>query len=316
VNSDNFAQWIERQGRNVYRSESTYWHEQGPKVLQAFPYHQVISPSDEEINGFLLRTKTVGLRYSTPLQARIGKVSYHVVYEKENMDFLSLPKKVRNDVRAGLNHVRVEPIPFSRLATDGWPLTVQTMQRQGRHGAETKESWERLCASAENLPGFEAWGAIHDQELVAAILVFSMEDTASILYQRSATAHMKYGINNALAYTFTNEALSRPGITRIFYGLHSLDAPASVDEFKFRMGYIARPVRQRVVFNPLVSPLFSNASYYLIRGLQARPPANHILAKAEGLLRFYLQGLRSLPDQDWPSSILDQRPLLLQQAAV
>lgn len=315
MNVDIFAEWLQRQGQTIYRSDHSVWAIHGPRVLQSIPYHWVIRPSEKELSELLLRTRTVGLRYSTPIDAKVGQISYHVIYDKKRMEFDSLAKKVRHDVRNGLDYASIEPITFSRMATEGWGLSAETLQRQGRTGTETQKAWEQLCMSAEGLPGFTAWGAIHDQQLVAAALVFTMENCASILYQRSGTAHMKYGVNNALAYVVTNEALCQPGVTRIFYGLHSLDAPASVDEFKFRMGYIAYPVRQRVVFNPLIAPLFSSLSHRMVRYLLARRPQSHFLAKAEGLLRFYLQGSRSLADQDWPPNIRNQRSSLLEEAS-
>ncbi len=280
-------------------------------MYQAFPYHWTVTPPEEELSEFLKHTASVGLRYSTPLDAPQGQVSYHVVYEKRGMAFADLPKKVRHDVRNGLDYARIEPVSFERLAGDGWRLRAETLERQGRAGAETQAGWAKLCRSAAGLPGFETWAAIHQEELVAAILVFIMDDCASILYQQSATAHLKHGINNTLAYVFTNEALDRPGIQRIFYGLHSLDAPASVDEFKFRMGYTARPVRQRVVFNPLLAPLFNPLAYRAARYLLGKRPGSPTLAKVEGMLRFYLQGRLPLADQSWPENLLDQKDRLL-----
>ena len=48
-------------------------------------------------------------------------------------------------------------------------------------------------------------------------------------YQQSLTAHLRFGVNNALAFAFTRNALSRPGIEKLFYGLESLDASWDVD---------------------------------------------------------------------------------------
>jgi hypothetical protein len=97
--------------------------------------------------------------------------------------------------------------------------------------------------------------------------------------------------------------LSRPGIKSIFYGLHSLDAPASVDEFKFRMGYTAKPVRSRVVFHSWLKPVFNRYSHAAVRRLLAWRPGDPILAKAEGMMRFYLEGRRPLAEQQRPECL-------------
>jgi hypothetical protein len=118
-------------------------------------------------------------------------------------------------------------------------------------------------------------------------------------------------VNNALSFGITTEALNRPAVERIFYGLHSLDAPASLDEFKFRMGYAARPVRQRVVFHPLAKPFVNRASHGLLRRLLKWRPGHPTLAKAEGMVRFYLEGRRPLAEQSWPEVLVNKKPEIL-----
>jgi hypothetical protein len=94
--------------------------------------------------------------------------------------------------------------------------------------------------------------------------------------------------------------IERPEIKAILYGLHSLDAPPSMDEFKFRMGYTPKPVRQRVVFHPWVRPLMNPASHALIQAGLKIKPGSPTLSKAEGILRFYLQGRMPLSKQSLP----------------
>jgi hypothetical protein len=168
-----------------------------------------------------------------------------------------------------------------------------------------------MCLCADGLPGFEAWGAVHDGELVSSLLSYASDDCVSILYQQSKTEHLKFGVNNALTFEFTRNVLLRPGVRCIFYGLHSLDAPPSVDEYKFRMGYTAKPVRQRVVFNPLIQPLVGQISFGLLRRLLNVGRRNSITRKIEGVFQFYLQGRRPLIDQEWPEALSDQREAIL-----
>src|SRR5512139_3510764 len=117
-----------------------------------------------------------------------------------------------------------------------------------------------------------------------------MDDCCYMLYQQCLRRYLADHVNNALSYTVTYELMKRPPTRTILYGLHSLDAPSSVDEFKFRMGYIAKPVRQRVVFHPALQPLANPSSHSLMRKARQLLPGNPTLAKAEGMLRFYLQG--------------------------
>jgi len=302
------AEWLRRQGHRVIRTASSYWFDQGPHVYQAFPYHWVIEPGGRELAQFLLGHLAIGLRFSTPLTAPHGAYSYHAVHEDGPYTMATLPRRARTAVRKGLRNTTVEPIPLERLATEGWELRAQTLERQGRTGAETADWWAGMCRSAEGLPGFEAWGALLRGRLVAAILAVTCDDCYTLLYQQSATEYLHYGSNNALAYMVTHEVMARPGIKRVFYGLHSLDAPLDVDTFKLRMGYTAKPLRQRVVFNPLLAPCFNRASHNLIRRLLDRRPDNTFLAKTEGMIRFYLQGRLPLEQQPVPPALAGTAP--------
>jgi hypothetical protein len=307
MNPETLAEWMRRQGHHVLRTAGSYWYEVGLHVYQAFPYHWLITPTEEELDEFLKKERAIALRYSTPQTASIGQISYHVVFTDKTYDLSILPRKVRYRVRKGLGYAKIEPISFPRLAKEGWALRIETLVRQGRSGAESQQWWERLCLSAEGLPGFEAWGALHEGQLVASLIAFTMDGCTSIFYQQSLTDQLKYGVNNALTYAFTTEVLSRPGISQIFYGLHSLDAPPSVDDYKFRMRYKAMPVRQRVVFNPWLKPFINRVSYAVIKQLRNFRPGNATLAKAEGMFRFYLEGQRPLNQQAWPEALIQTK---------
>lgn len=295
------AEWLRRQGHTVVKTQSSYWADFGPRVFQAFPYHWVISPDEKELRQLILEQKALALRYSTPYNSPLGSLSYHVVLENTQYILENLPKKARHDVKRGLSLASIERISLSRLASDGWNLRRDTLIRQGRQGAEKEMDWQKLCLSAEGLNGFEAWGAIINGRLAAALLAFLCDGYFYILYHQSLTEYLAFGVNNALTYAVTSNVVNRPdNRVRMFYGLHSLDAPPSVDEFKFRMGYTAKPVRQRVVFHPWVRPFMNPASHALLRAGLRLKPGHPTLSKAEGMLRFYLQGRLPLAQQSLP----------------
>jgi len=303
MNAETFAEWLRLQHHHVVRTASSYWHDQGPRVYQAFPYHSLIEPSEEELDDFLRANRAIGLRYSTPPNAARGCLSYHAVYAKASYGLEDLGQWARKNVRRGLKNCAVEPISFSRLSDEGWQLQLDTLERQRRRLRLQRDTWVRRCLAASALPGFEAWGAIVGGRLGASVITFRMDDCCYMLYQQCRSEYLPEHVNNALAFVVTQRMVARPEIHSILYGLHSLDAPASVDEFKFRMGYAAKPVRQRVVFHPWLSPVVNRASHGLVRLLARAWPGNPMLAKAEGLFRFYLQGRRPIADQTLPEPL-------------
>ena len=299
---ENFAAWFRAQGLAVLSTPSSRWVEFGPRVFQAFPYHWLISPPAGEIETLLKRNRIVGLRYSTPIESPEGQVSYHAVFEGPAYGFENLGAWARKNVRRGLKHCRIEPIGFDRLADEGWTLQIDTLERQSRvrDRRAVKTDWIRRTRAAGEIAGFEAWGALVDGRLGASVMTYVMGDCVYMLYQQCHRDYLKDHVNNALGFTVSEEMIKRPGVRSILYGLHSLDAPPSVDEFKFRMGYTAKPIRQRVVFHPWLRPAFGGAVHAAVRGL-ARLSRNPTLAKVEGLIRFYRQGLRPADRQDVPA---------------
>lgn len=303
MNAEIFSEWLRRQNYRVLRTDSSYWFEAGQRVLQAFPYHWIIEPTDTELSE-LLRTQTcISLRYSSAIKSTIGCLSYHGVLTRSPYDQTTLSKKARYDVRQGLKTCHIEQISFDQLAQQGWKLQADTMDRQERGEAMTFAAWKRLCLAAQDLPGFEAWGAIIRGQLGASAIICQIDDWSYILYQQSLREYLPTKINNALAFTLTKEILTRPQISNIHYGLHSLDAPASVDEFKFRMGYSPKPVRQRVVFHPFLRPLVNRSIHTILQRLNQNIPGHRLLAKAEGMVRFYLEGFKPIRDQQWPACL-------------
>lgn len=299
-----FIEWNRRQGHDILQTESSYWVSAGMRTYQAIPYHAVISPTEQELRTLFNEHKATAIRYSTPLSAPEGMLSYHIVCEGKDYP----PKKIPHKARKGLALTVIEPISLSRMATEGWELRSDTLKRQGRMGAETKKWWETLCLSGQDIKGLEAWGAMVDGKLAAALLGMQCEDTFSIFFQQSHRDFLRLGVNNALTYVVTTEILKRPQINQVFYGLHSLDAPASVDEYKLHMGYSPKPVRQRIVFSPFLRPFVNPMSHAMLKAALRLFPSSYLFAKAEGMFRFYLNGKIPIASQT-PPAILASTPV-------
>jgi hypothetical protein len=286
-----YAEWLRRQGQRVIRTESSYWHSEGMRVFQAFPYHWLIAPEAEELRELTFRHHALALRYS--MAAHGGQNvddCYHVVYIGADYDFETLGANARNNVRRGLKNCSVFPISIERYVEDGWALRLNTLARQQRQIQESKQDWGRRYTLASDLDGFEVWAAEVEGRLGATLVTFQMDGWAYMLYQQSHSDYLREHVNNALSFAVTRTLIRRSHIRGIFYGMRSLDAPASVDEFKFRMGYEAKAITQRIAFHPCVGPLINQYTHQATRYLSARSPGSRFLAKAEGMLRYSLAG--------------------------
>jgi hypothetical protein len=314
MNADTFAEWYRRQGYRITRTQSSYWYNAGPRVLQAFPYHWLIKPEKEEFKQLFWKQEEIALRYSTPLVDAEGLISYHVTlkgpYKLEN-----LRSQARNGIRRGLEHASIEPISFQRLASEGWELQFDTLKRQGRTSSMTQAEWERLCLSADGLPCFQAWGAQVDGVLAASLITTRIDDIFYVPFAQSHSRYLDLHVNNALFYRVCTDLLAQEGVQGIFFCLHSLDARDSVNEFKFRMGFTPQPVRQRVVFHPLLAPLTTGVTHAAVERLLKRNPDSYLLQKAEGMLRFSVKGKLPIALQPWPACLEKDKATLLEQIA-
>jgi hypothetical protein len=301
------AEWLRRQGHRLVFTHSACWYNASSGVFQAFPYHVAITPSEDELRQVFREVRAVALRYSAPLSSPAGKISYHVVYSKPTYDLDQVSRQTRQNIRKGMKYAVIKPISFTKLAEEGWALRAETLARQGRSKAENIDWWRKLCLSAEGLPGFEAWGAFHNGKLVASLIVYLAGDCYLMLYQQSLTEHLRFGINNALGFVFTQNALARTEVKRLFYGFESLDASWKVDEFKLRMGYTAEPVRQRVLFHPVLRPMVKPVMLAILKYLGGNILRSPRWLKAAGMMQFALEGSRPLSKQGWPECLLGQR---------
>ncbi|HTP02650.1 MAG TPA: hypothetical protein VMJ64_14840 [Anaerolineales bacterium] len=310
MNGEVFAQWIEGQGCKVYRTRSSYWYNAGPRVLQAFPFHWLINPTRRETDFLMWKHGVIALRYSTTLGNRKGRVSYHVVLRRP-YELEKLKSQTRNGIKNGLDHFKIEQIPFERLATEGWALQQDTLARQDRLRSMTQEYWEQLCRAAICLPGFEAWAAIAGGELAGAVIICRIDDVFNVPYAMSHSKFLADHVNNALFYSVSREMLGRSGVKGVFFTVQSLDAPPNVDEFKFRMGLQPTAVCQRVDFHPALRPFVTPALHGWVSKSLQRDPANPRLAKAEGMLRMHLEGRHPASEQEWPACIGAQKDSFL-----
>jgi hypothetical protein len=305
MNAEIFAEWLHRQGHRIYKTKSSFWYDPSPHVLQAFPYHWVINPDDEEIHDLMFKNRILALRYSVPFDHPKGKISYHIVLEK-SYDLLLLNKKARNSVKRGMERFTVQEISFDRLATEGWVLQEDTLKRQNRLRSMSQKQWENLCHSANNLPGFQVFAAINGVELAAAVIVCRIDDVYTTPFAMSHCRFLQDHVNNALFFSISCDLLKRDNAKGLFFTVQSLDAPPNVDEFKLRMGFEPRKIRQNIVLHPYIKPLITPTFHMLNQKLLQHYPSNPFLAKTEGMIRFYLEGQRPASEQNLPECLREE----------
>jgi hypothetical protein len=55
------VEWLRRQGHRLVFSPGTCWYDAAPGIFQAFPYHAVITPSEDELRHVFTKGRVYGL---------------------------------------------------------------------------------------------------------------------------------------------------------------------------------------------------------------------------------------------------------------
>jgi len=278
--------FLEAIGHQVIAGPSGYWCDITRSFYMSIPPFRVISPDRTEINMLLHKHHAIGLKYCAPYD-HVGKRSAIYICQARHYDLKSLHPKMRNKVRQGLRNCAIRPITFEYLHDHGMPLNRDTFERQGRNDPTFSQParWACLCKAVQQIEGAGAWGAFVGDQLAAYMITFVINGYGNILYQMSRTDLLASRANNALAFVATREMLASPGIQGVSYGQESIRNLAGLDEYKTRLGYEKRRVRQVVVLHPLVRPIFlSWAGDALLGGLNRVFPYHDVLKRINGIV--------------------------------
>ena len=287
-----YAEFLRAMGHRVVETRSGHWYDASRFFYLSAPPNRISSPADDELRQILRQWPCLGVRFAAPLQGS-GKLSYQIVCDNRAYGLDALSANVRSKVRRGLKRCTVAPVPFDVVASAGRRAHADTLARQGRQGVLADESWDRFWTAAAAAPGVEVWGAWSAADVLAAFLVtVTFDESVEFLLARSCSDELHAYPNNALLFWVTEEMLARRGVPEITFGLESLEPVGPLDQFKFSMGFRPRPLRQRIVFHPLLHALLRHAP---VRTLFRRWTDRHgsekvFWRKAAGLLRFAEEG--------------------------
>ena len=297
VDTSTYVELLRAQGFNVIETASCYWHDRGvrqeigPQWVHFFvggPPHHPVSPSSLELAEVFAKSRAFGVKYVTS-RADEGKASYHFICADPSYDLQSLKKKARNQTRRGLERCKIEKIVFDFLHAAGMGLMRDSWERRGRGVTVSDAWWRRFCEAAPKFKDAEAFGASAEGQLAAFVTTVIIEGVCYIGFVYSLRALLWAHPNNALIFTITRDMLYRDGVHCVSLGLESLEGLSSLEHFKVGMGFRREPVRQHVVLNPLVRPLFNRPTVALGRKMIKKWGHTEFWRRVDGILRFCVE---------------------------
>lgn len=289
------GEFFERLGHRIVQSKNAWWYEVQPRVLLSFPYYKLVEPQEEEIAALMREHKLRAIRYPTTLNS-FGFVSTLAVNTNQDYDLNCQHQKARNQTRRGLENCVVEKVDFAYLIEKGLPLNQDTAKRQGRESQYADPAyWREYCEAAEATPGVSAWAALVDGQLAAFLVAIEIDDWVEWVVNHSLSALRNKYPNNALVFQAAQHFFQKKGCKGICYGLGSLEPTLHLDHFKGRMGWVLKPIKQRLVFSKKMRFVFPFAQETCLQGLIKIFPKSYSVRKATAMIRLYRQQTYDVP---------------------
>lgn len=243
------AEFLQRIGHTIKEHNNVLWFDIFSRAYTTIPYDAPIdattfAPSE------VLGANGVMARYSCEIENGVSSFQHVVTAKDYGME--TLVSRARNKTRQGLRNCTAGEIDPKELGDAGIRLHAETLVRQGRRLPHNFESyWKQYFAAASESPCATAWAAWHEGELAAFLISFKAGSKEYVSIVRSSQEKLKFKPNNAMLFTFLEQAMAREEIREVSIGLQSLQPGGeSLDTFKRGMGFEERPIGQRIELRP------------------------------------------------------------------
>jgi len=289
LSAEAYASLLEDSGHRVVRTTSAWWYEAHPRWYLSIPFHTELTPSPAELADVLERGALV-LRYTCPISA--GTASYRSACDDPDYDLSTLSSTARRATRRGLERCTVRRLPFTELERHGGlELSRSTLVRQGRKVSRDHDQyWRRHYAAAGRSDVAECWAAFVGDQLAAFLIVVTIDDCVYLPVLKSSKDLLSEYPNNALVYTVTRDALDRPGVTEVSWGLESLlPTMEGLERFKHGMGFVHRPIGQRIEMKRWVSTALRGPASWTVQRLESRRIGGHTIDRAAATIRWHAE---------------------------
>lgn len=280
------AQFMEHRGRRIAEAGGVLWHEQESRMYMSLPYTLTPEVPHARIGEMLRRVNGAGVRY--PSRTEPGLPGGIYVCRKREYGFREVQSRLRSMVRKGLQRCEVRPVEEDVLMREGIQLNRDTMERQGRFDAEFGDParWANLCRAVGKSPKVRVMGAFVDGLLSAYSVVYEEDNWTHILHQNSRLDLLEHYPNHALAFTLTSEAMAKPGMEGVSYGLKSLVNTSGLHDFKLRIGFECEMQNSVCYLHPALAPMLtSGLAVWSLKQLRGWRETDQTLQRVESVIR-------------------------------
>jgi hypothetical protein len=286
ITAQGYVEALRRQGKKAFlEKDCVFWQESERLALERHPLFCPDVPSPRDIRSLLWRSRFLVATYVMPVDDAHPGNSWLYLCENRDYSLENLSSPARRDARRALRAFRYEFIDSAAVLTHGTRAFCDTRARVGLSDG-TPQLFQKYAESLIANPAYQFVGAWCGDELAAYLWMLRVDDWAAV-GAYAANDHLRSCPNNGLLHFALDHCLAQGRCRVVSYGLSSIqevNRTATLDYFKKKVGFEARPVHREFQFHPLLGPLVNPLTYWIVRGGSRAFPHNRTLRKAAGML--------------------------------
>ncbi len=298
ISTQEYCAALEHGGTKIFPgSRGSFWLRSEWGAFERHPVFGVEVPEAAEINRIFWKNWTLVVSYLLPADSGHPANAWLYVCADKNYELEKLGTQARRNIRRALRRFRFEYCDVETLRTNGEHIFCQTRSRVGLSDGTT-QNFKRLCDSVAKNPGYRILAAWDGEVMAAYMLAICVEDWITFSAY-AGNDHLNSCPNEGMIFHIMQQFFRDGNGSIVSYGLSSIqdaDNVVTLDYFKKKVGFEARPVHRVFVFHPLIRPLINPISYWVVRKLAALWPRNRLLRKGLGLIAIQLGYNRPLSD--------------------
>jgi hypothetical protein len=243
-------------GAKIVENKGTFWKEIRWKFFM--PVHPL-----KEL------TACSNFSLKVPFRMFISKNNSNALYpvmELSNpaaFDLISLPPKKRNQVRRGVEKVRVEKILYKERTCEEAFEVYRSFYRRTGWGDKRKLKYKRFDEWFKRLFQDErlTLGGFAENKLIGFLRGHIVEDTAYLSLIATHSEYLTSYPNEALIWRFIEMVKIFPHVSRIVFATKS--KKQSLDNFKVQMGFLEKVYPARV--ESFIPPLTNTFAKFMMK---------------------------------------------------
>ena len=297
ITAREYVEALRRQGKKAFlEKDGVLWQESERFAMERQPDFCLDVPQPREVRSLLRRCRCLVATCIVPADSAHPANAWLYVCEDRGYTLEGLGSPARRNARRACREFRFDFIDPAALLLHGTRPFCDTRTRVGLSDG-TPQLFQKYAAALIANPGYKFVGAWRGDQLAAFLWMLLVNDWATI-GAYAANEHLRYCPNNGLLHFALDYCLTQGRCRVVSYGLSSIQAGenvATLDFFKKKVGFEARPVHRDFLFHPLLRPLVNPLSYWLLQRFVRIWPRNRLLRKGLGLAAIQLGYHKPLP---------------------